>query len=272
MVIAVIALLVGLLLPALRSAREQARTAQCLSNLRQLALALHTYAGDFKGLAPPASADALRNLQRWHGARARQADPFVSSGGALAPYLGEDGDGAGGVANASAGTARWCPTFAPTLMTLAQARRGFERNCGGYGYNARFLGALVRREAPGLWTQITDRTGSPIARFNRPDRKAAFADTALLDPSGPASVIEYSFLEPRWWPGNPDQRPDPSFHFRHGAGNGRPGQAHCAYLDGHASGSGRAAFHSSGVYGEIATDPLTGWPGEADDNSLYDFD
>ena len=46
-VIAIIALLIGILLPALGSARGAARLAICQSNMKQLGIAMNTYAADF---------------------------------------------------------------------------------------------------------------------------------------------------------------------------------------------------------------------------------
>jgi prepilin-type N-terminal cleavage/methylation domain-containing protein len=51
-VIAVLAILMALLLPALASAREEGRRTACLSNLRQIGIAIRAYASDNDGKIP----------------------------------------------------------------------------------------------------------------------------------------------------------------------------------------------------------------------------
>ena len=51
-VVAIIAILAAMLLPALSQARERARSARCISNLKQIGLALHMYAQDWDNCFP----------------------------------------------------------------------------------------------------------------------------------------------------------------------------------------------------------------------------
>ena len=52
-VIAIIAILAALLFPALTAAKEMAKGAQWLSNMKQIGLVLHSYADDYKEYLPP---------------------------------------------------------------------------------------------------------------------------------------------------------------------------------------------------------------------------
>ncbi len=67
-VISIIALLIGILLPALGAARRTARDMQCLSNMRQLSISLVTYATDHKDMFPPSDGFALNppGSEEWH--------------------------------------------------------------------------------------------------------------------------------------------------------------------------------------------------------------
>jgi len=73
-VIAIIAILAAMLLPALSQAREKARQANCINNLKQIGLAFFLYAGDNDDRIPPNMGATTDMTDHWR---------FL-----LIPYLG----------------------------------------------------------------------------------------------------------------------------------------------------------------------------------------
>lgn len=65
-VMAIIAILSALLLPALSRARASAQRADCLSNMRQICLGIHVYAGDNKDTLPIAPGVTFEQLNTNH--------------------------------------------------------------------------------------------------------------------------------------------------------------------------------------------------------------
>ena len=82
-VMAVIAMLVGILVPVIGRAREQARQTQCRANLRQIGLAMELYREDFGAYTPPlygwSREDNLLHLRATH-TMFHQTDNHFSQG------------------------------------------------------------------------------------------------------------------------------------------------------------------------------------------------
>ncbi len=87
-VIAVIAILAAILFPVFANARERARQAKCLNNLKQIGLAFQRYTDDFSGRLPSAG------VHEWYDAGNRDwcgtqnvGGPMYVERGSLWPYL-----------------------------------------------------------------------------------------------------------------------------------------------------------------------------------------
>src|SRR5687768_14440415 len=80
-VIGIIALLVGILLPTLTRARAAASRVQCLSNQRQLMMAVAMYQNRFKGSPPDYVKDASPNPGAGHRLFNPELDPTSPSYG-----------------------------------------------------------------------------------------------------------------------------------------------------------------------------------------------
>jgi len=236
-VIGIIALLLGILLPALGGARASARAVTCASNIRQLAIVTIAYAQDNHGHYPPAHLDFLSlNRHRWHGTRMSASAPFDFTGSPLYPYLKIDG-------------IKQCPDFEPT-------RAGFEASAGGYGYNAAYVGSS------------TGDLGFSNASVNQPaktsmlansSQKILFADTAMAaQTANGLNLIEYSFVEP---PLNANGPTSPSIHFRH-----RSRSANIAWADSHVSRESMEWTYPTNIYGADNDKSALGFAGPRDNS------
>lgn len=65
-VVAIISILGAMLLPALSRAREKARQAVCMGNLKQLAIATFTYCDDYNGWLPPGGTTTSYTVPYWN--------------------------------------------------------------------------------------------------------------------------------------------------------------------------------------------------------------
>lgn len=238
-VIDIVAGLAGLLLPALRGAQDRAKSAVCMSNLRQLTTATFLYTNENDEYFPPSSWDIYTtNCHRWHGVRNNQQEPFDFRGSPLYRYLKGD-------------KIKACPMFAQYL-------KGFEAGCGGYGYNDGYVGS--GRGDP------QDKSDFPARRgmIRSSADTLLFADCAFLGGAGAGELIEYSFItEPVYeaWGGFAST---PSIHFRH------HGTANVAWCDGHVSSEPMGYSNNNSYFPyDFATSNI-GYVGVWHDNRLYD--
>ena len=79
-VVGIIAVLIGILLPSLNAARQQAQAAACASNLRSIGQALIMYASENKGNFPPGASNATLYWQRYLRAPGTPPAGFTAPG------------------------------------------------------------------------------------------------------------------------------------------------------------------------------------------------
>ena len=220
-VISIISVLVGLLLPAVQSARETARSTACAGNLRQLGLSLQNYVSASGGkLVPLKLDDSVRiagtlagnypypgKSRFWFGeVNADEPDPAKQlkfAAGSLTPFM--EGNWA----------AYQCPSFGPDTVsefTYGQMATGFD-------YNPALGRGTAWDDAAWPPALLKEPASYSIAQVREPTRTIAFAEAAQVR-------YDLKFLENLGGLVPPSGN-FPTVHFRHF------GTANVTFLDGH---------------------------------------
>lgn len=177
-VVAIIALLVGVLLPALAKGREAGRAATCLSNHRQNFVLLRAYADDNRGWGP-ALGEPYQTLPNW-------ALVIQSSGGRL---------GSGSADLYVAGSSLVCPSIRAavgpemtrTYAINATGLAGAPGDRATYDDPARPAHVMFDRvERPSHTPALLDSAAAPVSGTAPPPTRTA----SVLDLRDPAHVAQ----------------------------------------------------------------------------------
>lgn len=210
-VVAILALLTGLLLPSLRGAREQARAAVCSTRLRAMATGLQFYAQEHRGRMMPLALPGGWPPTYWWGQDTTTGvDP---TRGFLWPYLSADLRDDGLLE---------CPS--QPRGTLDQLQGAAKAITSTFGYNGYFLAPA---STPGWSFSIGHRPWQRLDLVRDPARVAAFADTLILLGG---KIQNSALLDPPMLyqgPGAWTANSSPTTAFRHRQ------RANIAFVDGH---------------------------------------
>lgn len=205
-VIAIIAILAAMLLPALNSARERARSISCLSNLKQIATANVMYAGDHDDYSVPYKITASNKPNQpgdyWLAVFDGNTYDMTDSP-LLGTYYGDSGN------------VMVCPTSQQEGITDLEKTE----NGGGYGYNGWWFGQYASTSAGPYPFKMSN--------YRNLSATIIFGDSAQQGRSGtyqPQTPLMYCKVQP-----SDATYTDGTSHFRHRS------RTNVAWGDGHAT-------------------------------------
>jgi prepilin-type N-terminal cleavage/methylation domain-containing protein/prepilin-type processing-associated H-X9-DG protein len=240
-VIAIIALLIGILLPALGKARAAGRDVACLSNQRQIGTALVTYANEYRDWVPRESGNSERvparipQVPAWYVTSTLRAQYNLSWAFNLRPFLDTKAtaiDNSGGLADRYAAAPYYrCPSRKPDQHSIHYVVNG-----------VRFIRSSTN--APPTINEAEAKPPMRLAGITFPDRTLYLTDFA--DDPGNLRAANYNTTAPNDMHlsifydirrlsniNGPSSGGDPTLWIRTATsrhGNG----ANAVYLDGHA--------------------------------------
>ncbi len=214
-VVAIVAVLLAVMVPSLRSARAQARAVVCASNLRQLGIGLCGYANEYRGYAMPAAYTDAGTTRSgppvyWWGTNDEMHVDHRR--GFLWPYLHAELRSDGVFECPSQPWGSYQPQGSASGVTST------------YGYNGYYL---CPPYTPGWSFQIGHRPWQRLEFIRDPTRVFALAD-AMIALAG--ELRNSALLDPPWLyqrRGRWRRNPSPTTAFRHS------GRANALCADGH---------------------------------------
>ena len=236
-VISIIAILAGMLLPALSLAKQKAQAISCAGGIKQIGLALQQYVNDNNEYLIYGVDTWYPETQQWCGIWDNTEKRFIPQGG-LMDYL------------AKSNFIRRCPTMPKFVDSKSTWNNS---GCGGYGYNSSYLGGRGM-----MGEEVYTRLG----QIRKPTETIAFADSVQ---HGSGGLIEMHYLTPPstcfldGW-GCPDM------HFRHSS------YANIVWVDGHVAPE-KFGYTAAAAVDEQAQKQYyrIGWPGVKKSGDEIDY-
>ena len=170
-VIAIIAILAAMLLPALSAARDRAKAATCMSNLRQLHLAMIAYADDHNNMIPPHA----------YPGKSLFGNNTVMWMEVLMPYTGTD---AKEVQSTAFGTNGNNIYYCPACVKVRNNSAG-----SSYGFNASFSGDKVAGYTNGKNLTVVKNPSNTFLIVDIGDQEKSFTYYEAM--SGNVMAISY---------------------------------------------------------------------------------